>query len=652
MWHVAASRQAWEKAVSAVEADRPRSKRAHSAGAAHRGERALTSTADQCISYTDTVGAVCAEVPTVPAQRPVFAYLVVVGVSLPIANCLTAPQAMGAACALASEEVLTTLCYPADTFWKRPPALALYIPAVAYAYIGISVVMDDHLLPATERLCEALGVDAGVANQVIIAGGSSATEVAALLEWAVLTDDLVWVTFLVAVALFRLLMLIGTTAVVSPQPVRFCWPLLLRDTLAAAIVLATTAVAVFVPVPSANCGYWWEGLTLLVLYAAYVAFLRWGNTLYLAACARRWPSVNAAAPAAAAAAEPPDGRLSYADATAGTNMRVLARRLAATPHPGGASTAGGPDATAVSVNGGEPPSAPVSGSVVVAMVHLRLWMVALGLKLWRLLCWPWRGFFWLTHPPVTRDDPWQNWWPLTLGLAICWVYGLMYVVLLGSRMLECMVDIPLVNPREMLYTVGTSPTPPCLSTSDCLVRSVGPRRMSPSGSKRWLWRRQSTDGQLPQPFASCFSHSRRLPGVNLFSVIRCPLSCCSVLPLPCAIDYSGASFSDLGAAIRLALDKRDHGQSIMASILASTVNEFGLGLGAALLLSTLIRQSPQYFRTGPAREVVFSWVMLGGSAVVLLALLAGRQWKLERWLGWLLVSTYGAYVVYIFIITR
>lgn len=436
-------------------------------------------------------------------------------VSLPAAKSHTASLAMGTACMLNIEEVRGTPCYPDDTFWKRTPALAIYIPAVACAYIGIRVVTDDHLLPATERLCEEMGFEMGVVNQVFIAAGTSSAEVAALLEWALLTEDPVWVTFLVAVAIFRLLMLVGATALASPQPVHFSWPPLLRDILAAAVILATTAGAVFVPFPAANCGYWWEGLALLTLYAAYVAFMRWGNDPYLAACARRWPaqppgaasavealpppslptggplsSMDATAPAAATVTENPGRRLIDADAAAGTHTWVLARRLAAVSHTGSASAGGAPDTIetassergeggsgGVSDGGGGTSRAPSTRPIRLrwraeGLVHLGLWILSLGLKLWRLLCWPWRTLFHYTHPPVTRDDPWRHLWPLTLVEATLWVYGLMYVVLRGSRMMDCLVDIPLVNPRELLYSIGTFFMPPRLDKGVCLTLAL------------------------------------------------------------------------------------------------------------------------------------------------------------------------------------
>lgn len=81
----------------------------------------------------------------------------------------------------------------------------------------------------------------------------------------------------------------------------------------------------------------------------------------------------------------------------------------------------------------------------------------------------------------------------------------------------------------------------------------------------------------------------------------------------------------------------------MATILSATVHEFGLGLGAALLLSGLFRSRTQYILTTPAKLYTAPWLLLAALWAALLNLLALRRGRLERWTGGLLLCCFVVY---------
>jgi len=176
------------------------------------------------------------------------------------------------------------LCEPADTFLKRPAALALYVPGVLFTFLGLAIVTDEYFVPALERICDALRLSDDVAGATFAAAGSSAPELFTSLLAVFVTKDEVGVGTIVGSAVFNVLVIIGVSAMLAGSVLELDWRPLVRDSAFYALFISVLLVQVLgVTKGEAD---WWEGLIMLGIYACYILFMAFANKPYMRAMER------------------------------------------------------------------------------------------------------------------------------------------------------------------------------------------------------------------------------------------------------------------------------------------------------------------------------------------------------------------------------
>ena len=179
--------------------------------------------------------------------------------------------------------------------------LVLNIIAVFYAFQGLSVVCDEHFVPALEAIADHWALSPDVAGATLMAAGGSAPELFTSLIGTFKQSDVGFGT-IVGSAVFNVLFVIGACAIFTHKPLALTrWPLF-RDSLCFVVALGT--VALFLKGTSEFTIQWWESLFLLVLYGGYIGVMRKNEAL----CA--WVeslcvSSNRTRTAAATTTEPP-----------------------------------------------------------------------------------------------------------------------------------------------------------------------------------------------------------------------------------------------------------------------------------------------------------------------------------------------------------
>jgi len=106
----------------------------------------------------------------------------------------------------------------------------------------------------------------------------------------------------------------------------------------------------------------------------------------------------------------------------------------------------------------------------------------------------------------------------------------------------------------------------------------------------------------------------------------------------------GANVPDVIAAAQVA--RSGGGGAVPRSILSNLLHEAGVGLGFAWMFSHAVRFQPQYLPGMPFILHTEPWILLVAVWVGLLASLAACRWHLHRSLGWMLLFSFGAYIVY------
>ena len=154
--------------------------------------------------------------------------------------------------------------------------LVLNILAVLYAFQGLSVVCDEHFVPALEAIADHWALSPDVAGATLMAAGGSAPELFTSLIGTFKQSDVGFGT-IVGSAVFNVLFVIAACALFTPKPLALTWWPLFRDSVCYVVALGT--VALCLKGTSEFTIQWWESLLLLALYGGYIVVMRKNEAL-------------------------------------------------------------------------------------------------------------------------------------------------------------------------------------------------------------------------------------------------------------------------------------------------------------------------------------------------------------------------------------
>ncbi len=155
--------------------------------------------------------------------------------------------------------------------WEKNGGIVGYFVGVFFMFLGIAIVCDDFFVPALEKICEVLRLSDDVAGATFMAAGSSAPELFTSTMSLVsenATNEL-GVATIVGSAVFNIMVIVAATVLFTSQKqLKLDWKPVTRDCLF--YLLAVCSVLL---VMEDGRVYWWEGVTCVFMYGAYVFFM-------------------------------------------------------------------------------------------------------------------------------------------------------------------------------------------------------------------------------------------------------------------------------------------------------------------------------------------------------------------------------------------
>lgn len=173
-----------------------------------------------------------------------------------------------------SEEIKQPL-FPKDLFTdeeRKHGAVIFHVAGVVYMFVALAIVCDEFFVPSLDVIIEKLRIPDDVAGATFMAAGGSAPELFTSVIGVFVSFDDVGIGTIVGSAVFNILFVIGMCALFSKTLLTLTWWPLFRDCTFYSISLIAL-VLFFMD----NLIVWWEAALLLLLYAAYVSFMRWNE---------------------------------------------------------------------------------------------------------------------------------------------------------------------------------------------------------------------------------------------------------------------------------------------------------------------------------------------------------------------------------------
>ncbi|KAL7855641.1 hypothetical protein AOLI_G00192450 [Acnodon oligacanthus] len=165
--------------------------------------------------------------------------------------------------------------YPEDLFTleeRRRGAVVLHMIGMLYMFIALAIVCDEFFVPALTVITEKLAISDDVAGATFMAAGGSAPELFTSVIGVFISHSNVGIGTIVGSAVFNILFVIGMCAVFSKEILNLTWWPLFRDV--SFYILDLIMLIVFF---LDNYISYWESITLLLAYAAYVLFMKYNS---------------------------------------------------------------------------------------------------------------------------------------------------------------------------------------------------------------------------------------------------------------------------------------------------------------------------------------------------------------------------------------
>ncbi|XP_051999833.1 sodium/potassium/calcium exchanger 2-like isoform X2 [Xyrauchen texanus] len=167
--------------------------------------------------------------------------------------------------------------YPTDLFTleeRRRGAVVMHMFGMIYMFIALAIVCDEFFVPALTVITEKLAISDDVAGATFMAAGGSAPELFTSVIGMFISHSNVGIGTIVGSAVFNILFVIGMCAVFSKEILNLTWWPLFRD-VSFYIIDLIMLIVFFLD----NYITYWESISLLLSYAAYVIFMKFNGNV-------------------------------------------------------------------------------------------------------------------------------------------------------------------------------------------------------------------------------------------------------------------------------------------------------------------------------------------------------------------------------------
>ena len=165
--------------------------------------------------------------------------------------------------------------YPPDLFTldqMKSGAVILHVVGMVYMFVALAIICDEFFVPSLVVLIQILHISEDVAGATFMAAGGSAPELFTSIIGVFIAHSDVGIGTIVGSAVFNILFVIGMCAMFSVTVLTLTWWPLFRDVTFYSVSLCCL-IAFFLD----QRIYWWEALILLLLYVAYVIFMKFNH---------------------------------------------------------------------------------------------------------------------------------------------------------------------------------------------------------------------------------------------------------------------------------------------------------------------------------------------------------------------------------------
>uniref|UniRef100_A0A8C1PHT1 Sodium/calcium exchanger membrane region domain-containing protein n=1 Tax=Cyprinus carpio TaxID=7962 RepID=A0A8C1PHT1_CYPCA len=167
--------------------------------------------------------------------------------------------------------------YPTDLFSledRRHGAVVLHMFGMIYMFIALAIVCDEFFVPALTVITEKLKISDDVAGATFMAAGGSAPELFTSVIGVFISHSNVGIGTIVGSAVFNILFVIGMCAVFSKEILNLTWWPLFRD-----VFFYIVGLIMLIVFFLDNYIMYWESISLLLAYAAYVLFMKFNGNV-------------------------------------------------------------------------------------------------------------------------------------------------------------------------------------------------------------------------------------------------------------------------------------------------------------------------------------------------------------------------------------
>ncbi|KAI3383032.1 hypothetical protein SNEBB_006886 [Seison nebaliae] len=161
--------------------------------------------------------------------------------------------------------------YPHDIIsvkLRRRGLVVLHVIGLFYMFIALAMVCDEFFVPSLDVICETLVISDDVAGATFMAAGGSAPELFTSFIGTFVARSNVGVGTIVGSAVFNILFVIGTCAMVSKEILQLTWWPLARDCFFYSLDLIL--LIIFFTDERID---WYESTILFLMYLVYVSFM-------------------------------------------------------------------------------------------------------------------------------------------------------------------------------------------------------------------------------------------------------------------------------------------------------------------------------------------------------------------------------------------
>ncbi|XP_030761401.1 sodium/potassium/calcium exchanger 4-like [Sitophilus oryzae] len=147
---------------------------------------------------------------------------------------------------------------------QRHGAVAVCVLVAIYCFTLLAVVCDKYFLPSIERLCEVLNISADVGAATFMSVATSCPELFTNIIATFVTGSELGIGTIVGSSMFNSLGVASIGSLAAAKPIKLDWWPVTRD-----VCIYMVAISVLVAIVWDNVIYWYEGLTLFIIYFLY-----------------------------------------------------------------------------------------------------------------------------------------------------------------------------------------------------------------------------------------------------------------------------------------------------------------------------------------------------------------------------------------------